>query len=680
MLKGFVPPLLALLLPAAGAAGQSSPAVTFSRDIAPIVFSQCATCHRPEGDAPFSLTTFEEVRRRAAQIAAVTRSRYMPPWKPVPGFGEFTGARRLTDAQIDLLRRWVAAGSPQGDPADLPALPERAPGWQHGQPDLVVRLPAYTLPAEGADVFRNFVVRVPGSGTRYVRGMQFRSGGRGVHHANIRIDRTPASRQLDEADPSPGYEGLILHSATYPDGHFLGWTPGQMPPLAPPDLAWQLDAGSDLVVQLHMQATGKPEPIEPVIGFYFSDRPPRKTPTILRLGRQNLDIPAGAAEYRVSDSFVLPVDAEVRAVQPHAHYRARQVNAWAALPDGTRRPLLRIDDWDFSWQDQYRVAAPFWVPSGTTLWMEYVFDNSTANPRNPDRPPQRVSWGWRSSDEMADVWIQVLTRTAGDRAELTRRAEIKMLTEDAIGGETLAAREPGHVNLRNDTALIYMRLGQPAQALRHFEAVTRVEPHSPAAWYNEGVALEALGKTSDAGLRYREAIRRDPTYSAAHNNLGSLLVKDGQLAQAQHEYERAVESDPSNADARANLGLLVLGSGDTDRALAEVREALGLDPSRLPRLTPFVWLLATHPDPGARRPDEARLMAERIVAATNRRDEGALDALAACYAALGRFGDAIATADDALSLAARAGTEEARATIAGHLERYRRGEAVTMPR
>ena len=268
----------------------------------------------------------------------------------------------------------------EGDASDLPSPPRFSSSWPLGQPDLVVGLPEYQLRAGGADVFRNFVVPVPGAGTRYVAALEFRPGSRAVHHANIRVDPTPASRRLDDADPEPGYEGVILRSADYPDGHFLGWTPGQMAPRASSTLAWRLEPGADLVVQLHLQPTGKPERIAPSIALYFAKNPPPRTPAILRLGRQNLDIPAGMRDFRVVDAYVLPVDAEIRAIQPHAHYRARRVSASAVLPDGTRRPLILIHSWDFNWQDQYRYAKPFWLPAGTRLEMEDVFDNSDTNP------------------------------------------------------------------------------------------------------------------------------------------------------------------------------------------------------------------------------------------------------------------------------------------------------------
>src|SRR5262249_9262190 len=159
--------------------------------------------------------------------------------------------------------------------------------------------------------------------------------------ANIRIDPTAASRALDAADPEAGYEGAILHSADYPDGHFLGWTPGQAPPPSN-ETAWTLDGGADFVVQLHLRPTGRAETGAALIGLYFTNEPPAQTPAIVRLGRQSLDIPAGAADYRVSDSFRLPVDAQIVAVQPHAHARARRVDVSATLPDGSRRTLLRI--------------------------------------------------------------------------------------------------------------------------------------------------------------------------------------------------------------------------------------------------------------------------------------------------------------------------------------------------
>jgi len=628
---------IAGLLPAAapaqrrGAPPVDAP-VTFAHDVAPILHSQCASCHHPDGPAPFSLLTFDDARRRATQIAAVTSSRYMPPWKPEPGFGDLAGERRLSDEQILAIDHWVATGMLEGNMAEVTP-PRWSGGWQLGEPDLVVTLPEYTLQADGADLFRNFVVAVPGATARYVRGLEFRPGSRAIHHANIRVDPTPASRRLDSADPAPGYEGTILRSADYPDGHFLGWTPGQATPLASGDLAWRLDAGSDLVVQLHLQPTGKPEPLRPSIGLYFTAEAPTRTPTIVRLGRQDLDIPAGATAHHIVDSYVLPVDAEIRAIQPHAHYRAQSVAAWATLPGGGRRPLILIRNWDFNWQDQYRYATPFWVPAGTKLEMDYVFDNSDANSRNPSHPARRVGWGWRSSDEMADVWIQVMTRTDADRARLGAEVRRKMAMEDAVGCETLVSRQPDYADLRNDAAGLYLELGQPQRALTHFLAVRRLQPQSAVARYNVAVTLEALGRTAEAAVEYEAAVQFDPSYSLAHNNLGSLLIAAGRVDEARTHYERAVASGPANAEARNNLGAVLIAFNDVDAAIPHLLEAIRLRP---------VYAEAHYN-------------------------------LARAYAAASRFAEAIAEATIAETQASAAGKAPLAAMVQEQLRLYRAG-------
>jgi tetratricopeptide (TPR) repeat protein len=657
------------------ASAQDAAGPGFARDIAPVIAIHCTPCHRDGGDAPFSLTTAGAVRARADTIAAVVSSRYMPPWKPEPGFGEFHAARRLEDAVVTRVVAWARSGAALDVPADLPMGATTDVELAVPPPDAIVQLPAYRLRADGADVFRNFVVPVPGDRTRFVRGVVFRPHGRAVHHANIRVDPTRASRQLDDADPEAGYEGLILRSADFPDGHFLGWTPGQIAPVVDDDLAWALQEGSDLVVQLHLRPTGRVEEVAPTIGVYFTDRPPARRPVMLRLGRQTLAIPAGAASYRVEDSFVLPVDVALRVVQPHAHFRAREVDAWAALPDGSRQPLLRIADWDARWQDRYRYRAPVGLPAGTRIVAAYVFDNSAANPRNPVQPPALAEWGWRTSDEMGDVWFQMLSASDGDRARLNHEARRKMLNEDALGCEVLLRREPDHVPLRNDAGSIYMALDRPAEALRHFEAVTRLRPGVASAWFNEGVALEALGRTEAAASRYADALKRQPDYSAALNNLGALWLRAGRIDIAREKLQAAVTADPRNVEARVNLGLLLAGAGEPDGALAEVNEVLRQQPDLASPLTPIAWLLATHPSAAARRPEAARTLAARIVDATGRRDPAALDALAAAHAAGGEFDAAVGAAREALKQA----SEEQAASIRQRLALYEARRPYVLP-
>jgi tetratricopeptide (TPR) repeat protein len=626
--------------------------VTFAKDVAPILFERCALCHHPNGSGPFSLLTYATAKQHATQIAAVTKTRVMPPWKSEPGYGDFVGHRPLTGGEIDLLQRWVADGVLEGDAADLPPAPRWTDGWQLGSPDLVVTLTQpYLLGADGTDVSRVFVLPVPIDAVRYVRGVEFRPGNpRVVHHANIRIDRTPASRTLDEQDPGPGYDGVLSHSAVYPDGHFLGWTPGQVAPLLPKGLAWRLAPRTDLVVEVHMKPSGRPEVVEPSIGLYFGSDPPERTPAMLRLGRQSIDIPAGEKDYTISDSFVLPVDAEVQAVQPHAHYRARDVQGIATLPDGSTRWLIYIKDWDFRWQHVYRYVTPLMLPKGTTVSVRYTFDNSANNPRNPQLPPVRVTWGQWSQDEMADLWIQVLTRNDRDLRTLNAAFQSKAIAEDIVGYESMIRRDPARVQLRDDVAQLYLDQGRAAEAAAHLDASARLKPGSAAAHFNLGTALTVAGKLDEAIDQYRQALRSEPGYALAHNNLGNVLLARGNAADALQQFREAARLDPSNAEAQYNVGSMLRARGDLAEAVDHFRQALRLKPDWIPAVASLAWLLATAADASLRDPNQAIRFAEQAAELTGRQDASALDVLAAAYAAAGQFDRAIATSDLALAM------------------------------
>src|SRR6187551_2595491 len=245
--------------------------VTFTRDVAPILFSACASCHRPEGVAPFPLLTYDDSRKHAAAIVAATRDRVMPPWKPEPGYGEFLDERRLTREQIATLQRWFDGGLVEGDPALLPRPPTWTGQWQLGTPDVVIETPPYTLRASGDDVYRNFVLPIETSTTRYIRAWEFLPSSRAVHHATMQFDPTRSSRHLDEQDPEPGYEGLVPHSAMSPDGYFLGWLPGLASNAAPRGMSWPLPTGADLILMMHLKPAGSTETIRARLGLYFSD-------------------------------------------------------------------------------------------------------------------------------------------------------------------------------------------------------------------------------------------------------------------------------------------------------------------------------------------------------------------------------------------------------------------------
>jgi Flp pilus assembly protein TadD len=302
-----------------------------------------------------------------------------------------------------------------------------------------------------------------------------------------------------------------------------------------------------------MQPSGRPETVAPSVGFYFSDEPPTRTPAMLRLGRQNIDIVAGQPHYIVSDSYKLPVDVEVEAVQPHAHYRARDVRGFATLPDGSVRSLIAIADWDFRWQHVYRFVTPVKLPKGTTIAMRYTYDNSADNPRNPQRPPARARWGQRSSDEMGDLWVQVLTQTDRDLEALSRDFRPKVAAEDVLGYEVEIEKHPQDAGLHDSVAMLYLELAKYDSAVGHFRKSVAIKPRSAAAHYNLGTALTMAHRLDDAEAAFRDALKFDPSYANAHNNLGNVLLALGRTDEAVEEFREVVRLQPKSEAARKNL-------------------------------------------------------------------------------------------------------------------------------
>jgi Tfp pilus assembly protein PilF len=590
---------------AAPAQSLATEPVTYTRDVAPVVFRRCAPCHRPGESAPFSLLTYDDAKRRARLIADVTERRVMPPWLPSPGHGVFAGERRLPDHDVALFRRWDEQGAPEGDPAALPAPPTFAEGWQLGEPDLIVTLPVnYRLRADGPEVWRNFVMPVPVSSTRFVRTVEIRPGSaRFVHHAIIGLDRTRSSERRDARDAEPGFEGMELGDALPPDGHLLGWTPG-MAPVSPVEGAvWRVERGDDLVLQLHMIPSGKAESVQPQVGLYFAQAPPTGPPMfLLRLDADHqLDIPPGAREFVATDQFELPVDVDVLAVYPHAHYLARTMVARATLPDGSEQPLIRIESWDFKWQDVYRYAEPLRLPRGTTISFRYTYDNSDGNPRNPNHPPKRVVAGMRSADEMAHLQLQVRPRRAEDVAvlktafylQLARKTpadpwvhyELANLYRDSRRPDdaqreyaAAIALDPRHAAAHTNLGVLLQEGGEFEAAMTHYRDALRAEPDFVLAHFNLANALRARGRTGEAAQQYRDAVKLEPEMAEAHNNLGELMASQGDMSGAIREFREAVRLAPRAATAHGNLGAALGATGQTQEAVDHFRLALQIDP------------------------------------------------------------------------------------------------------
>ncbi|MGE3956534.1 MAG: tetratricopeptide repeat protein [Vicinamibacterales bacterium] len=697
------------------AIAQPGPPPTFTRDLAPIVFEHCVSCHRPGGSAPFALVTYEDLRARARQVVAAVSTRTMPPWMPEGAPGEFEGDRRLTDQQVQTFSRWLEAGAPQGPPADLPPLPAPPGEWELGPPDLVLRLERpFELPAQGPDRLRNFVVPIPVGATRYVRAWEFRtSTTRVVHHATLMVDRGGGARRLDEQTVESGYEGLIPFSAQSPDGYFLGWTPGQRAQRSSPDMAWRVDPGNDLIVMLHMRPGGAIEPVDASIALYFSERQPSSVPVMIRLNRQDLDIPAGASAFEAVDRYTLPVDVDLYAIQPHAHYLARSARITAGLPGGATTTLLHVPAWDFHWQDVYRYVSPVLLPAGTQLTMEFRFDNSSANRDNPNSPPARVIWGQRSSDEMADAWLQVVPRRREDRERLVTDLRRKLVPQDIDGYRKMLEVQPGNAALHDDLALLAIEAGDLTLAIQQFERVVGLRPAAAAAHYNLGNALMGAGRAPDAERRFREALRLDPAYGLAWQGLGLALAarglldgsaaalteagrlmpasadavynlgvvrqRQGREAEALRAYDRAANLDGRHAEARYGAALLHGGRGEHLTAIRLLREALAVRPAWTDAHVELAWLLAVSAEDALRSPLEALALADAAVrAAGAAASVRLLDVHAAALAANGAYAAAAAQVRGALALPAAA-EPGLRAALQDHLSRFERHEPLRLP-
>lgn len=658
---------------------------TWADDVAPVVFGECVQCHRPRGPAPFSLRRYGPAKARTPLIAHHTRTRFMPPWLPEPGYVDFAGERRLTEEQIRTFQRWVEDGAPPGDTASVQ--PPFAPpgGWQLGEPDLVVEMDRpFRVPGDTSEIFRNFVIPVPVEEDRWVRAVELRPGNpEVVHHAMMMIDTTRSSRRQDTRDSGPGFDAMTMAShAFFPGGFLLGWTPGRVPSLPPEGMAWRLRPGTDMVLQLHLRPTADDEEVRARIGFHFTDEPPRLTPLTLKLTSRVMDIPPGESAYTVRDSFRLPVDAEAMAVYPHAHYLGERIHLFAELPDGTRRWLLRIDDWDFNWQDAYRYAEPISLPEGTELRMRLTYDNSGDNPQNPSSPPERVVYGPRSTDEMGDVYLQTVVEDSTSLRRLQRAFARKDMRSRLAGWRSTLERDPRDPDANVNLGSFHQSAGRVDRAEEHFRRALEADEDHVKARYNLGIALEARGELREAADQYRRVVQLAPGHADAHNNLGNVLRAMDRPVEALRHYRQALRSDSAHALARNNLGNLLRSRGDPRAAIRHLRRALERRPDHLParfnlglayrdagridsavfhlreavemvpeRPEPYLtlgWLLATDPDSTLRAPEEAISLARRAVELSNDQDPQPLMVLAAAYAANGGLDAAVVAVDRAL--------------------------------
>ncbi|HTQ57159.1 MAG TPA: hypothetical protein VMI94_21970 [Bryobacteraceae bacterium] len=416
---------------------------TFNKDIAPILYHNCATCHRPGQVAPFSLLTYQDAGKRADLIATITEKRVMPPWKPEPGYGVFANERRLSDQQIAMIRAWAKAGAPEGDARDKPAVPAFADSWEGRAPDKVLTMShAYEVAADGPDQYRCFVMPLGVDHDVYLSGLEFRPGNRRVvHHALVFADATGTARRLAAGSPDGGY--TCFGGPKFPPAGLMGgWAPGASPPPESPALSQLIRQGTDIVVQIHYHPSGKTEKDQSSLGLRFSG-PPTEGRAGIILSSHRIDIPAGAAHYVVKTGVDLPRAVDIFGITPHAHYLGKEMKVTATLPGGAVMPLIWIKDWDFNWQGQYRYKDPVHLPKGTHIALEYTYDNSDENPRNPSHPPVRVTWGEETRNEMAVLFLGVVLPSPDDVPEFRREMRREYIRSFITEGNGVADLPPG---------------------------------------------------------------------------------------------------------------------------------------------------------------------------------------------------------------------------------------------
>jgi tetratricopeptide (TPR) repeat protein len=485
------------------------------------------------------------VRKHARQIAEVTRTRYMPPWLPDQGHGDFVHELRLTDEQIQTITRWVADSEPAGDLSQVQPPPSLDSGWALGKPDAVVTADhPFQVPADGSDVYWNFIFAPHLKQSHFIRAIEIRpTNARLIHHANIIIDRFG-----NITEPFAGMDVSVPRNPLDLDGHFLFFKPGAVSDPEPDGFSWRMDPATTLILNTHIQPDGKVETERPTIAIYFTDKPPAHSPYLLQLENDEaLNIPAGVHDFTVSDDFKLPIDTQVLAIYPHAHYLGKLLEAYATLPNGTRKWLIRIPNWDPNWQSVYRYRQPVLLPAGTVIAMRYHFDNSSGNPRNPNHPPRRVEAGNQATDEMAHLWLQIMPASPHN----SRRLYAESWAQHEL------AKNPN--NYAADLTI-------GSLALARFDALDAVKPLRNAVALNPkdaiahnlyGTALEATGMNTQAGEQFQAALKLKPDFPNARFNLAHSLAKAGKTHEAIQNLNQILKDYPEDPAAKAFLQHLI---------------------------------------------------------------------------------------------------------------------------
>jgi hypothetical protein len=402
--------LSGLVLTADQSPSNPASAPTYTKDVAPILFRNCTSCHRPGEIAPMSLLTYDDVRPRAKDIRDEVSEGHMPPWHAAGPKGTFLNERGLTDEEKKTLLQWVANGSPRGDAKDLPPTPAYPEGWSIGTPDVVFEMQEdYTVPAEGVIEYEYFYIPTNFTEPKWIQAIELRPGNREiVHHALAfykvapDMQRAPVLRPNRDQMVMPPDEkegNRPQRRDKVPSRLLATYAPGTNPQVMRPGTAIRLEPGGIIELQMHYTANGKPGTDRTKVGLIFSKDPSAREVRVTHFYNSTFVLPAGSAETRVDADISFVSDAVVWGIFPHTHVRGKKWEYVLELPDGTRKPILSVPKYDFNWQTYYMFKEPLEVPKGSRLLSSAWYDNSPANKSNPD-PKRDVKWGDQTWEEM----------------------------------------------------------------------------------------------------------------------------------------------------------------------------------------------------------------------------------------------------------------------------------------
>ena len=384
-----------LMMAAASASGPSGVNVTFTKDVAPILYNRCVECHRAGEIAPMSLVSYQEVRPWAKSIRQRVADRSMPPWSADPHYGKFSNDPSLSQKEIETIVGWVDAGAPKGDDKDLPPAPKFVQGWTIGKPDVVLAMQEeHAIPADGTIPYLYFTIPTGFKEDKWIQAMEIRPGNRGVVHHVIAFAQEPGAIR----------RGNAAGEAQQGRGQLGGITPNKTGVVFAPGTARLIKAGSNIVFQMHYTTNGEATKDRTSIGLVFAKEPPVRTVVTGNALNARFVIPAGEANHEVRSSTTFKDDVHISSFMPHMHFRGKDFTYTAVYPDGHSEILLSVPKYDFNWQLTYVLEKPVALPKGTRLDCVAHFDNSTKNKYNPD-PTKEVRWGDQTWEEMMIGWF-----------------------------------------------------------------------------------------------------------------------------------------------------------------------------------------------------------------------------------------------------------------------------------